>query len=92
MPLQSPTAAPSFADWSERDVPECLTIFQLPAEHRKPVGVANLLERPVREMKRIAQVAMLFPSDAPLLRLIKGVLAEYSGEWETRRKLLTVNP
>jgi hypothetical protein len=38
MPLPSPTAAPSFADWSERDVPECLTIIQLPAEHRKPVG------------------------------------------------------
>jgi hypothetical protein len=43
-------------------------------------------------MKRSAQVAMLFPSDVPLLRFIAAVLADYSGEWEAGRKHLTVNP
>jgi len=36
--------APSFASWAESNVPQGLTIFQLPAEHRKRMRTTNLLE------------------------------------------------
>ena len=86
------TTAPSFADWAEKNVPEGLTIFQLPAEHRKRMRTTNLLERLNKEMKRRTQVATLFPNEASLLRLITAVLTEYSDEWETGRKYLTITP
>lgn len=37
------TTAASFAVWAEKSVPEGLTIFQLPAEHRKRMRTTNLL-------------------------------------------------
>ena len=86
------STAPSFADWAEKNVPEGLTIFQLPAEHRKRMRTTNLLERLNKEMKRRTQVATLFPNEASLLRLITAVLTEYSHDWETGRKYLTINP
>ncbi len=86
------TTAPSFADWAEKNVPEGLTIFQLPAEHRKRMRTTNLLERLNKEMKRRTQVATLFPNEASLLRLITAVLTEYSDDWETGRKYLTITP
>jgi transposase-like protein len=86
------TTAPSFADWAEKNVPEGLTIFQLSAEHRKRMRTTNLLERLNKEMKRRTQVATLFQNEASLLRLITAVLTEYSDDWETGRKYLTINP
>jgi putative transposase len=52
----------------------------------------NLLERLNKERKRRAQVATLFPKEASLLRLITAVLTEYSDDWETGRKYLTITP
>ncbi|MFN9592032.1 MAG: IS256 family transposase [Pirellulaceae bacterium] len=86
------STAPSLADWAEKNVPEGLTIFQLPAEHRKRMRTTNLLERLNKEMKRRTQVATLFPNEASLLRLITAVLTEYSDDWETGRKYLTITP
>ena len=71
---------------------EGLTIFQLPAEHRKRMRTTNLLERLNKEMKRRTQVATLFPNEASLLCLITAVLTEYSDNWETGRNYLTINP
>jgi transposase-like protein len=85
------TTAPSFADWAEKNVPEGLTIFQLPAEHRKRMRTTNLLESLNKELRR-TQVAILFPNEASLLRLITAVLTEFSDDWETGRKYLTITP
>ncbi len=85
-----PTTATSFADWSKKNVPEGLTIFQLPAEHRKQMRTTNLLGRLNKEMKRRTQVATLFPIEASLLRLITAVLTEYSDDWKTGQKYLTI--
>jgi transposase-like protein len=52
----------------------------------------NLLERLNKEMKRRTQVGTLFPNEASLLRLITAVLTEYSDDWETGRKYLTITP
>jgi transposase-like protein len=85
------TTAPSFAEWAEKNVPEGLTIFQLPAEHRKRMRTTNLLESLNKELRR-TQVAILFPNEASLLRLITAVLTEFSDDWETGRKYLTITP
>jgi transposase-like protein len=86
------TTAPSFADWPEKNMPEGLTISHLPAEKRKRMRTTNLLERLNKEMKRRTQVASRFPNEASLLRLFTAVLTEYSDDWETGRKHLTVTP
>ena len=86
------TTAPSFAVWAEKNVPEGLMIFLRPAERRKRMRTTNRLERLNKEMKRRTQVATLFQNEASLLRLITAVLTEYSDDWETGRKYLTINP
>lgn len=82
--------APRLADWLEANVPEGLTIFTLPAAHRRRLRTTNSLERLNKEMKRRTRVATLFPNEASLLRLASAVLSEISEEWETARAYLSM--
>ena len=75
--------APNVATWAENNVPEGLTVFQIPKEHRKRMRTTNMLERQNKELKRRTRVATLFPNEASLLRLVTAVLVELSDEWET---------
>ena len=81
-------SAPKLASWLESDVPEGLTIFAFPVNHRRRLRTTNLLERLNREIKRRTRVATLFPNEASLLRLATAILAEVSEEWETERTYL----
>ena len=74
--------APKIADWAETNIPEGLSVFQLPEEHRKRMRTTNMLERQNRELKRRTRVATLFPNEASLLRLVTAVLVELSDDWE----------
>jgi putative transposase len=80
--------APRLADWMEANVPEGLTVFALPAAHRRKLRTTNMLERLNKEIKRRTRVATLFPNEASLLRLASAVLAETSEEWETGKTYL----
>jgi len=82
--------APALADWMEQNIPEGLTVFALPAKHRRRLRTSNLLERLSRELKRRTRVATLFPNEASLLRLASAVLAEVSEEWETGRVYISM--
>ena len=82
-------AAPALAAWMEENVPEGLTVFGLPASHRRRLRTTNMLERLNRELKRRTRVATLFPNEASLLRLVTGVLMEVSEEWETNKRYVT---
>jgi transposase-like protein len=84
--------APQLAAWLEANVPESLSVFGLPAGHRKRLRTSNLLERLNREIKRRTRVATLFPNEASLLRLVTGVLMEVSEEWETGKRYVTFDP
>lgn len=75
--------APKVATWAEENIPEGLSIFALPEEHRKRLRTTNMLERQNKEIKRRTRVATLFPNEASLLRLVTAVLVELSDEWET---------
>jgi putative transposase len=81
-------AAPKLADWLELNVPEGLTVFAFPPEHRRRLRTNNLLERLNRELKRRTRVATLFPNEASLLRLATAVLMETDEEWQTEKRYL----
>ena len=81
-------AAPKLAGWFECNVPEGLTVFEFPAEHRRRLRTNNALERLNREIKRRTRVATLFPNEASLLRLATAVLMEIDEEWQTEKRYL----
>jgi putative transposase len=85
-------SAPGLVTWSEDNVPEGLTVFQLPAEHQKRMRTTNLLESQNKELKRRTRVATLVPNEASLLRLVSAVLAELTEEWETGKDTSTPTP
>lgn len=82
--------APKLATWLETNVPEGLTVFSLPAEHRRRLRTSNPLERLNEEIKRRTRVATLFPNEASLLRLVTAILQETSEDWETGKIYLTL--
>jgi transposase-like protein len=85
-------AAPKLADWMEKNVPESMTVFCLPAAHRVRMRTSNMLERLNRELKRRTRVVSIFPSEASLLRLAGAVLMEIDEGWMSGRKYLTMEP
>jgi transposase-like protein len=82
------TVAPKLAAWLEENVPEGLTVFDFPLEHRRRLRTNNGLERLNREIKRRTRVATLFPNEASLLRLATAVLMETDEEWQTEKRYL----
>ena len=70
--------------------PKGLTVFALPAEHRRRLRTSNPLERLNEEIKRRTRVATLFPNAASLLRLVTAILQETSEDWETGKTYLTM--
>jgi len=83
--------APALSSWIEENVPDGLTVFDLPPGHRRRLRTTNLLERLSREIKRRTRVATLFPNEASLLRLATAVLVEISEEWETGRTYIRMD-
>ena len=80
--------AKKLAAWLEANVPEGLTVFDVPAEHRLRLRTNNGLERLNREIKRRTRVASIFPNEASLLRLATAVLMEIDDEWQTEKRYL----
>ncbi len=72
-------------------MPEGLTVFDFPAEHRRKLRTNNMLERLNRELKRRTRVATLFPNEGSLLRLAIAVLMETDDEWQTEKRYLPRN-
>jgi putative transposase len=81
--------APKLAAWLEKNVPEGLTVFDFPLEHRRRLRTNNGLERLNREIKRRTRVASLFPNEESLLRLATAVLMEIDEEWQTEKRYLS---
>jgi transposase-like protein len=80
--------APKLAAWLESNIPEGLTVFDLPARHRRRLRTNNGLERLNREVKRRTRVASIFPNEDSLLRLATAVLMETDDEWQTEKRYL----
>ena len=84
------TIAPSLAAWMEINIPEGLTVFLLPIEHRRKMRTSNSLERQNQEIKRRTRVIRIFPNEKSLLRLVTALLMETSDNWETNKIYLTM--
>jgi len=82
------SVAKKLAAWLEANVPEGLTVFDFPAEHRRRLRTNNGLERLNREIKRRTRVASIFPNEGSLLRLATAVLMEIDDEWQTEKRYL----
>ena len=78
--------APKLAAWLEANVPEGLTVFQLPSKHRVRMRTSNAIERAVQqEIKRRTAKIRLFPNVDSLLRLVTAVLVEIDEKWSVAR-------
>ena len=81
--------ASRLADWMEGNIPEGLTVFAFPTDHRRRIRTVNSLERVSQEIRRRTRVARIFPNEASCLRLVSAVLMEISETWETGRIYLS---
>ncbi len=82
--------APRLAAWAAENIPEGLTVFAVPASHRRRLRTTNGLERLNKEIKRRTRVATLFPNEASLLRLVTAIVSEVSEDWEASRVYLNM--
>jgi len=76
-------SAPRLAAWAEENLPDGLTVMDLPPGHQKRLRTTNGLERLNKEIRRRTRVASLFPNSDALLRLATAVVMEISEDWET---------
>jgi transposase-like protein len=81
--------ASRLAEWMPVNIPEGLTIFFFPTDHRRLIRTTNGVERLHREVRRRARVVSIFPNPASCLRLVSAILNEISDEWLTGRTYLT---
>ncbi len=84
-------SAPQLAQWLDANLPEGLTVFELPESHRKRMRTTNLLERLHEEINRRTRVARLFPNPASLLRLVSAIEMEISEDWIAGKRYLNMN-
>ena len=81
-------SAPKLAEWMEENLPEGLTVFELPKQHRKRMRTTNPLERLHEEINRRTNVARVFPNEASLMRLVSAIEMEISEDWVAGKRYL----
>lgn len=79
------------SEWLEKNIPEGLTVFSVPARHQKRLRTSNLAERQMKEIKRRTKVAMIFPNKESLNRLAAAILMELDETWATGKKYLDMD-
>jgi len=82
--------APKLSEWMEENLPQGLTVFELPQKHRKRMRTTNPLERLHEEINRRTRVARLFPNEASLLRLVSAIEMEISEDWVAGKRYLNM--
>ena len=80
--------ASKLANWMENNLPEGLTVFDFPFEHRRKIRTINGLERINEEIRRRTRVVGIFPNEAACLRLVSALLMEKDEDWQTGRTYL----
>lgn len=72
---------PSVAAMLREGLEDCLTVWDLPATHRKRLNSTNLMESLMKRIKSRTKVAGVFPNRASCDRLAGAVLLEVDEEW-----------
>lgn len=52
---------------------------------------SNMAERQMKEIKRRTKVAMIFPNEKSIIRLVTALLMETSEQWENGKVYLTMD-
>ena len=78
---------PEVAMLLEDNGEEILTVYQLPAEHRRKMCSTNMLERLNQEIRRRTRVVRIFPDDASCVRLVASLAIETNEDWMGMRYL-----
>jgi len=79
---------PKVAVWVDENLESCLTVLNLPVDHRRKMKSTNMLERLNEELRRRSRVIRIFPNQASCLRLAAALCQETSEIWETGRRYL----
>jgi len=77
--------APKLASWLEHNIPEGFAVMKYPSNLRRLLRTTNMLERLNKEIKRRTKVALIFPNEKSIERLVSALLMEVSQDWETDR-------
>ena len=83
--------ASKLAEWMENNIPEGLTVFDFPQDHRRRIRTSNYLERVNQEIKRRTRVVRIFSNEDSCLRLISAILMELDEYWKTGKIYLSIN-
>jgi putative transposase len=83
-------SASKLAAWLETNLPEGLTVFDFPAEHRRRIRTTDGLERVNREIARRTRVVGVFPNETACMRLTSAITMEIDKDWQTGRLYLTI--
>lgn len=81
---------PKLSAWMLDNIPEGLTVFQFPVEHRRRLRTSNIAERVNQEIRRRTRVARIFPNTASCERLVSAILMETSEQWLSGKTYLTI--
>lgn len=84
------TTDPYLADWLEENVPEAMSVFSFPEQHRRRIKSTNCLERLNEEIRRRTRVVRIFPHRQSCLRLISALCQEKDEEWTTGKMYLNM--
>ena len=82
---------PELAEWLDREIEYCFTVYSLPEEHRRRMRSTNMLERFNQELLRRSRVIRIFPNKASCLRLFGSMCIEQSEIWQSGRKYLDMS-
>lgn len=74
--------------WLDEEIESTLSVYHLPAEHRRKMKSTNMLERHNEELKRRSRVIRIFPNEASCIRLMATLCQETSEAWETGKRYL----
>jgi transposase-like protein len=83
-------AKPVVSRWIEENIESSLSVYYLPASHRRKMKSTNMLERMNQELKRRSRVIRIFPNEASCIRVLGTLCMEQSEEWETGRRYLKI--
>ncbi len=80
--------APKLSDWMEKNISEGLEVFQVPYSYQRFLRTTNMVERQMKEIKRRTRVAIVFPNEKSLLRLVSAILMEVDEQWQQGKRYL----
>lgn len=72
----------------EKNIPAGLEAVQVPYAYRRFLRTTNIVQQLVKDVKRRIRVAMVFPNEKSLLRLVSTILVEVDEQLQQGKRYL----